>query len=249
MDSYYRCKVIPHSVSTIFSAIIGLALTPSVSAMANQNTVVFQAGGFEATQGQAQDVGINGLIGDRFTVNNPHANNVVLGLAYYHEGFNQGDWQVLYGINAFYFAPTSVQGNVIQENAFNNLAYQYSISNYPIYLAGKALFHLDENTTATFDAGIGPNLIKTSNFSETSLDGGFTIPDAVSFSGQTSVDLSFTAGVGIKFQRVFGELPLECSYRFFYLGEGNLSKDNDQFNSTLSTGRNYANALLFSVAF
>jgi len=209
-------------------------------------TIVFQVGGFNASQGNAQNIGIDGLIGDDFTVNHGHASNVLLGLGYYFDGLAKDRFNLLYGINAFYLAQTSVQGDVIQEQLFTNLSYHYSLTNYPVYAAAKMFLKNNYGKNdITFDLGIGPNFISTSHFAEKSLDGGFTLPDNA-FSGQTSVAFSVTAGVGIKFNNLLS-LPCELGYRFFYLGQGSLKKNNDQLLNTLKTGNNYANALIFSL--
>lgn len=211
-------------------------------------TFVFQAGGFNASQGDAQNIGINGLIGDHFSVAHDNGQNVLLGLGYYLNGQNQNRFSLLYGLNAFYFAQTTVQGNVTQERLFTNLSYHYSLTNYPIYAAIKALINTaNERYTFTVDAGLGPNFIHTSDFSESSLDGGITLPDHI-FSGQTNVAFSATAGIGVRFNNVLGHVPLEVGYRFFYLGQANLNKINPQVRSPLSTGDNYANALIVSIA-
>jgi hypothetical protein len=210
-------------------------------------TVLFQAGGFYASQGKAQDIGINGLVGDRFTVTHENDGNALLGLGYYLTGLEKNQFSLLFGINAFYLAPTTVQGNVIQEQLFTNLSYSYSITQYPIYLVTKAFINTNSDKyTITGDLGIGPNIIRTGDFSERSLDGGVTIPENP-FTGQTSVAFSATAGVGVKFNNVIGRLPLEVGYRFFYLGQGSFSKNNNQILNTLKTGNSYANALIFSI--
>lgn len=209
-------------------------------------TIVFQLGGFNASQGKAQTIDIEGLLGDDFTLNHGHDNNVLLGAGYYIDGLKNDRVSLLYGINAFYLAHTSVRGDVIQEQQFTNLSYHYSISNYPVYAAAKMLIKNSNGKSAiTFDLGVGPNYIRTSDFAENSLDDGVTIPDDA-FSGRTSVALSVTAGVGIKFDDLL-RLPCELSYRFFYLGQGSLSKNSDQLLNTLKTGNSYANALIFSI--
>lgn len=211
-------------------------------------TIVFQLGGFDASQGNAQNIGITDLIGDRFTVLQGHDQNVLLGLGYYVDGIKQDQVQLQYGLNAFYLAHTTVQGNVIQEDIFNNLSYSYNLTNYPIYLATKALINTNSDKyTVTLDIGFGPNFIKTSHYRESSLDGGITLPDQI-FSGQTSMAFSATAAIGIKFNNVLGHVPLEVGYRFFYLGQGYLQKNNNQLTNTLNTGNNYANALVISIS-
>lgn len=209
-------------------------------------TILIQGGGFQVSQGHTQHIGIDGLVGDDFTVNHKHANNVLLGLGYYFDRVEKSKFTFLYGINAFYLAPTSVQGNVIQEQLFTNLSYRYSLTNYLVYAAAKILVKNSIGTNdLTFDLGMGPNFIKTSHFTENSLDGGVTLPDNA-FSGKTSTVFSATIGAGIKFNKVLG-LPCELSYRFFYLNEGSFNKENEQLLNTLRTGNQYANALIFSI--
>lgn len=210
-------------------------------------TIVFQLGAFRATQGSTQDIGIDGLIGDHFTLAHHYAQNSIVGLGYYFNGISQNRLGILYGLNAYYLAHTSVQGNVIQEGMFNNLSYQYSIVNYPIYAAIKALINSNNDKyTLTVDAGVGPNFIKTRNFGENSLDGGITIPDNA-FAGKTTSVLSATAGIGIRFNNLIHNIPLEIGYRFFYLGQANLQTLNSEIINSFSTGNNFANAIIVSV--
>ncbi len=207
---------------------------------------VFQAGWFKATQGRTQHVDIEGLIGDRFCVKQRTDQNLLLGLGYFFNGLSACRTKILYGVQAFYLAPTEVRGNVTQEDLFTNLSYRYSRTNYPIFLAGRALVQCFEGQNLVFDAGLGPNIIYTSGFKEHSLDGGVTIPDAHLFSGKTVVDFSATAGLGWRVEKCFGCFSFEVNYRFFYLGKGELKKNNSQLRNTLRTGNSYANAVIFS---
>lgn len=193
---------------------------------------VVQLGGFSACQGKSQHIDIEGLIGDDFNLKKETGQNILVGVGYYEE-WNKN---VLWGVNAFYFAPTEVKGNVKQEDLFTNLSYRYSLTYYPIYLGLKALF-----CGFTMDIGIGPTLMSTGNFKEHSLDGGITIPDTI-FSGKSVVSFSATAGLGWRINP-----SLEINYRFFYLGQGKFRKLNNQVRDTLHTGHNYANALFLSI--
>lgn len=209
--------------------------------------VIFQTGIFNASQGKAQNIGIDGLIGDQFTVSNHNDQNVLLGLGYYVDGMKKEKFNIQYGINAFYFPHTTVQGDVIQENLFTNLSYRYAITNWPIYLAAKSIFNVSNRYDITMDLGVGVNIIQTDYFREKSLDDGVTIPDNA-FAGQTNTVFSASVGIGIKFNKVFGQLPIEVGYRYFYLGKGFLVKQSSQFASNLSTGNSYANALVVSTS-
>jgi len=208
--------------------------------------IVLQLGGFSAHQGEDQDIGITGLIGDRFTVTQHNDQNVLVGLGYYVDGPGYGMVNMMYGLNAFYLPHTEVKGNIIQEGMFTNLGYRYSVNNYPIYVAAKGQIFNDSNWyNVTFDLGLGANVISTSDVNERSLDG-VTLPDHA-FTGNTSAAFSATVGVGVKFNNVYRNVPVECGYRFFYLGKGDFSKTTDQLTSTLKTGDSYANALVCSV--
>lgn len=209
---------------------------------------VLQVGWFAATQGRSQHVDIEGLIGDDFSVRKSTDQNFLVGLGYYFEGLEMPQANFLYGINAFYLAPTRVRGHVTQEDLFTNLSYHYSITNYPVYFAAKALIHSCANSDISFDLGIGPNFICTSGFKERSLDGGITIPDARIFSGKNRVSFSATAGLGWRFNDVLRNLSIEIDYRFFYLGQGELKRRSNQLRNTLRTGHSYANALFLSIS-
>lgn len=208
---------------------------------------VLQGGGFWASQGESQDIAIDGLIGDRFTVTNRHDQNLLVGLGFFVDGFSNCYTSTMFGLNAFYLAKTFVKGDIIQEHEFTNLDYRYSVTNYPIYVAAKTLINTNSDQyNITFDLGVGPNFIKTGKVKESSLDNGITIPDKA-FSGKTNVAFSATAGIGVKFNNVLGCVPVEIGYRFFYLGKGEFKKQTDELLSTLKTGNIYANALVVSI--
>lgn len=97
----------------------------------------------------------------------------------------------------------------------------------------------------TLDVGIGPNFMKTNDFKEASL-GSNTLPDTI-YSNRTTPTFSATVGAGLRFNQFFGQAPLECGYRFFYLGQGHLNKATNQVNNTLTTGSAYANAVVCSL--
>jgi hypothetical protein len=212
-----------------------------------QGHVVVQGGGYWSNQGKAQHIDIVGLIGDDFTVRNNNKGNGLVGLGYFLDGPDMAYLKMSYGINAFYLAKTSVSGTVVQEDVFTNLSYSYNVTHYPVYAVAKATIDLNSTRYAlTADTGIGPNFMQTNGFKEHSLDGGITIPDHI-FSGRTTTTFSATVGLGIKLNHLLGELPLECGYHFFYLGQGNFHKDTNQVLNALNTGHAYANAAICSV--
>jgi len=209
---------------------------------------VLQLGWFTAKQGKSQHIDIDGLIGDDFSVDKSTAQNFLIGVGYYFDWLNTPKMSMRYGINAFYFAPTKIKGDVTQEDLFSNLSYRYFRTNYPIYFAAKALIACSKCYDITIDLGIGPNIINTRHFQEKSLDGGITIPDAHVFSGKNVVAFSVTTGLGWRINNVLGNCSFEIDYRFFYLGEGELKKVNSQVRNTLHTGNSYANAVFFSIS-
>jgi hypothetical protein len=149
-------------------------------------------------------------------------------------------------VNAFYLGQTSVQGDIVQEHLFTNLAYKYDIQNVPVYAAAKALIYTNNPAyILTVDMGIGPNFLLTSGYKETPLNNYTNLDNA--FTGATTTTFSATAGIGLRVNNILGQMPVECGYRFFYLGQGNLAKNNDQLINTLNTGDTYANALVCSV--
>ncbi|KTD55876.1 hypothetical protein Lsan_3428 [Legionella santicrucis] len=240
------CSVAYASHDSVVESSQRLSFPSFISAL-KQAHIVFQAGGYWSHQGKAQHIDIDGLIGDDLTLSKRDGSNGLVGLGYYIDGHNSGRVQFSYGVNFFYLPKTSVSGAVFQEDLFTNLSYGYNLTHYPVYAAVKAKKSLSvPNLFLTVDAGIGPNFMRAGGFSEHSLDGGITTPDNA-FSGHTSTTFSTTAGVGLQLANVFGEMPLECGYRFFYLGQGRLSKNTDQIINNLHTGSSYANAVLCAV--
>lgn len=221
-----------------------LTATHAFSFNIKEGHPMFHLGGFISTQGKAKNIDINGLVGDYFSVDRHNDANVLFGLGYMLNGPDYNRISLQYGINAFYLPNTHVSGKVNQEEEYTNLSYQYTTSHIPVYAALKASVQSSNPRYGfTADVGIGPNFMKTSNFSEASRDGGVTLPDNI-FSGTTVTNFSAMAGVGVKMNDVFGKNPLECGYRFLYLGNGSFHRNTDQVLNTLKTGDAYANAIM-----
>jgi hypothetical protein len=218
---------------------------PIVSPIKHKHFVV-EAGGYFSSQGKAQDINIRYLVGNRYTVKNHNASNGLFGLGYYVDGLDTTRFQVGYGVNAFYLAPTAVKGTIIQEHAYTNLAYRYSIQQVPIYFAAKALLkNNSQQYNVTLDVGVGPNIMRTSGYSEIPLEN-YTIPDN-GFSSHNTITGTAMAGIGLRLNNVLGKVPVECGYRFLYLGEGKLAINNEQIINPVKTGTSYANAVLCSL--
>jgi len=219
---------------------------PTLSTLKAGHALI-QLGGYSSRQGATQHINIDGLIGDRFTVTKHGDSNGLLGLGYFIEGQSRGPLTMSYGINGFYLPRTSVSGTVTQENLFTNLSYGYHLTHYPVYAMAASIIPLKlTKQFLTLDVGIGPNFMRAGGFQEYSLDNGVTLPDNA-FSGRTTTTFSATVGIGIRINNVFGKAPLECGYRFFYLGQGHFNTETNQLQNTLNTGNTYANALLCGI--
>ncbi len=211
-----------------------------------QGEINLHAGWFDAHQGKSQHVSIQDLIGDHFSVRKNWDDNVLVGLGFYlpWKDFFCMQWQ--YGLDAYYLADTTVKGTITQENLYTNLSYRYNITNYPIYIALKGIYHYNEQYQITFDAGIGPNVISTSSYKESTLNAD-TLPDHL-FSGNNRVALTVNLGVGLRLQPWAKLLPVEIGYRFFYLGQSRLSTANTTVTDHLYTGQSYAHAIIATIA-
>lgn len=209
---------------------------------------IVQLGKFVTTQGKSEHVGIDGLVGDAFRVKKSSDHNSLYGIGYYFQGCNLAIAGLAFGVNAFYLAPTKVKGVVLQENRFSNLGFEYSRTNYPIYLAARGMLCCPLPWDIVVDVGVGPNIVRASNFKEKSLDSGITIPDGPIFSRKSITLFSATAGVGLRMNALLTNLSFEINYRFFYLGQGRFNKASGQLKNTLHTGNHYAHALLFSLS-
>lgn len=208
--------------------------------------IPLQFGGFWSHAGEAQHINIDGLIGDQYTITNHDSSNVLFGAGYYLNGFEWKRADLLYGLNFYYLGKISAQGEIVQENLFTNLLYSYSIQNIPLYAAAKAKIKTnDEKLSVIVDVGIGPNFMQTRQYNEMVLDP-MVIPDLL-FQGQNRTTFSATAGIGLRLNQFLGQTPIECGYRFFYLGSGQLNPKNEQVLNNLVTGNVYANAIVCSL--
>ena len=209
--------------------------------------LVIQGGGFYSKPGKSQHINIQTLIGDQYTVSNHNESNGLFGLSYLVSGPNLGNALMSYGVSGFYFPKIKVHGDIIQENMFANLGYSYGITQVPIYATAKAvLMNHADRFGLTVDTGIGANLNQTTTLNTWPINGSNAVPDAA-FSDRSHVAFSAMAGVGFRINHVLGQIPLDCGYRYFYLGKGNFYKRSDAWLNTLSTGDNYAQAIICSV--
>jgi len=233
-------------MTTVLSLPTAKASSVLASSFADKLThgqFLLQLGAFNmSNQGKPQQINIQDLIGDYFSVSSGQNQNALVGLGYFIDGQTYNRWNLLYGIDAFYLMQTTVSGKVTQEQLFTNLSYSYDVTNTPVYATVKGLYDLNDRYHVTLDLGAGPNFMKTSGFSEQSLDGGVTVGDQI-FSSKNNVTFSAMAGIGVRMDHVIEQLPVECGYHLFYLGRGEFNTKTNQVLNTLKTGNSYAQSL------
>ncbi len=195
--------------------------------------------------GQSQQVNVNLLPSANYTLSSRQYWNGVVGLSLLKDvQFQQKEMS--YGLGAFYFFPSTVSGNIYQAGLYNNLSYTYLTYNIPIYALAKTTFEFSKLPTPIFfDVGIGPNLLLISNYSEQIINPD-SLPDNA-FGSSTNISFSVTAGAGIHMDKIIPNHPLECGYRFFYLGSGLLALNNNQYLNKLGTGQIFSNSILCSI--
>lgn len=208
---------------------------------------IFQLGGFLANANIGQHINIQGLVGNTYSPEDHVSGNVFLGIGYFLEPILVSSTSISYGLNWFFLPKTNYRGTVTEENLFTNLRYNYGIINYPLYVVAKTNVALEKITkhTLTFDIGIGPNFINTTGYRESAININ-SVPNTP-FPNKTHAKFSATFGAGVQLDnKVFPKLPLECGYRFFYLGEGSFGLNSNQLNP-FKTGSVFANAILCSI--
>ena len=202
-----------------------------------------QLGGFIGSEGTNQRINIENVWGNQYIHNNDNPINGLVGLGYYVDGIDVNRFHVIYGANVFYLAKTPMDGNIAVEHVFTNLAYHYDLQNVPLYVGAKAFIKTENpKLTPTIDVGLGPNFMRLSNYQEAPLTS-YSVASN-NFTAHNNVAFSATAGIGLQINNALGKRPIECGYRFFYLGSGQLQANNSQLLNTLKTGPIHANALL-----
>ncbi len=220
-----------------------------MQAFVKQGHLALQAGGYWRTNASPQFIHIDGLVGDKFTINNSYNANGLFGVGYYIDGHSFKQFDFSYGLNWFYLPKTSVAGTVLQENLYPNLSYAYNVTQYPLYVMAKSTLATKfSGLRGTMNVGIGPNFMTTGHFTERSnLTGDVVaVPDNL-FSGKTTTTFSVTAGAGLQWDNFVGTVPLACGYQFYYLGQGGFNVTNNQVQNPLKTGTLYANAVTCAV--
>lgn len=222
-----------------------------------QGEVPIQLGLFQAKAGMSQLIRIEGLLGNQYTIDSTSDNNGLVGIGYLRPVSAKNTFKLskielshlAYGVNAFYLGKTTVNGLIVQEQAFANLSYQYNVSNLPIYAVVRGeLFKTQgkNNIGLVLHAGIGPNIMMLRHYQETVRDPS-TLPNH-SFYSKTNTTFSAMGGVGVAIHDLIPDVhvPFECAYRFFYLGQSALNKRTTQIINSLETRNTYAQAIVCS---
>lgn len=248
---YFKSIVTPgalFSACALFSSLVNSGAMGDLKSHFKGHFLV-QIGGYSALQGKAQNVYVSeNLIGNRYTVTSHNQGSGVVGLGYLLDApaFSKR-FDLAYGINSYFLGQTSVHGYIVEENTFTNLSYDYKIRSIPLYFAAKSVIHTrnDDAYQIAVDLGMGPNFMSASRYKEMPLTS-FTIPNN-NFTDRNNVNFSVSAGLGLRFNNKANQIPLECGYRFFYLGQGRFKSNNNQIINNVTTGDNYANAVICSV--
>ncbi|MCH9717356.1 MAG: hypothetical protein K0U52_09780 [Gammaproteobacteria bacterium] len=192
--------------------------------------------------GKAQDVPANLLSPTKYTTFSKNNWSGLVGLAVLKKVYASERYDFNYGVSMFYLFKQPVSGEIFQAGLFNNLGYAYTVQNLPVYLSGKTSIDIpNREQKVVVDVGVGPNIMKVNEYHESRINPA-TRPDNA-FKKNISAEFSTTVGIGLRFNHVLGDAPVECGYRFFYLGASELQIKNMQFMTGLSTGSSYANAL------
>ena len=203
-------------------------------------------GGAYVYQGQEQLIDIKKTFGNIHTVTHQDNMTFLAGAGYLLNAFERDTVNIALGASIYYLSPAKVEGVILVERTFPNLAYQYKTTNSPLYAEAKAVWQSQNVPVAlVIDAGVGPNFIRTEDYYERSADGGVTIPNQA-FQGERTVKLSAMAGIGLRFNQVFSDNSLEVGYKYFYLNEGKLNPKPQVLNH-LKTANINAHALTLTL--
>jgi hypothetical protein len=229
------------------TSILLIAATQSYASLQDKMPGYFmlEVGPYWTSEGEAQNVYIEGLAGDEFTANSNNQVGGLFGFGYLFHALKHEHYGIDAGVNIFYLTKTQVEGDVIQEFMFTNLSYEYSIAHIPVYAAAKGYFKTHKTLAWTVDLGLGVNFLQTSGYEDEPLTSFSLSDDAFLDSTNTTANFSAMAGVGVR--KMLKDVSLELGYRFFYLGEGSLEPRTDAIFDDLSTGPVYVNALMLTV--
>ncbi|MDF1677465.1 MAG: hypothetical protein P1U32_02080 [Legionellaceae bacterium] len=201
-------------------------------------------GGFVSSQGINQHVNITGLVGNEYSPSKKNGGNVIVGAGFLRPAGTYETFDVEYGVQIYYLPSVTAGGNIAIENVLPNLAYKYSMSFLPLYANLKLNINTEfEKTKVTLDFGIGPDFMRLNSYREIALTNA-TIPNDF-YSSQSQTQFATLFGVGLKSDK-FNNATLELAYRFFYLGNGHFSPNNNLVLTRFKTGPIYANAVTLS---
>lgn len=215
-------------------------------ALEEKPDLLLYGGVYGIQQGVQQHIYISGLIGNEYVPTQRSDGNALVGVGVFKDLFTKGKTTTQAGVQLYYLAQSHVAGQVLLENAFNDVNYQYGMSYLPLYLNLKANVKSNKDWLSfVFDAGVGPDFITMNQYHETALSSG-TIPD-LAYNGQSDTSVSVTLGAGARLSKLPKNGWLEVGYRFFYLGDAKFSPSNALYLTDLDAGSMFANAFVMSI--
>lgn len=204
-------------------------------------------GYFKSTQGKFQHINKTGLLGDDYSITSNHPESVFVGFGALWHVKNLKSGVLFGGAELNYYNAVPTKGNIAIEGAFTNLAYQYDVSNTALIFK---LQHRKMLTNLPFslnvELGVGPNIMSSTSYLESSLDNGITTP-ANTFSSKTVITYAATAGVSLMSKEDGQHYKYSLGYRFNLLGQGKLSPNVANVETSLFTGNVYNHALVLSI--
>lgn len=234
------------------ASLVCLAASSFADTMGKENRAskghfLVEIGGYAAVQNKNQRIELqHNLAGHHYTVTSHNQGGGLVGLGYFLNAPKVKGFPMSVGVNAVFLGQSSVGGYILEGGDQRNASYHYRLQSTPVLFEAKTLVKTrSDKFKLALEAGIGPNFMNASHYSEIPLNQVSSPVDA--FSESTTINFAATVGAGIRFHDAPGQLPLELGYRFFYLGQGAYAINNSQVLSAIKTGDYYAHALVFTV--
>lgn len=209
---------------------------------------VIELGVYTSSQGKEQHINKTGLIGDQYelTHSKDTAGLISLSALWQVKDFEAGSFSL--GINYSYFDNTTVNGEILIENALRNLNYSYTLHHNELLLLAHFKSPIKKSGLETLiEVAVGPNFMTSQNYIEKSLDG--TTAPSSTFKGKTTSTLAFRAGASLLASNISKTGQVALGYQFNYLGKGSLNAAIGNVLNNLETGNIYSHAIVFSVLF
>lgn len=203
-------------------------------------------GVYGITQGVQQHIDIQNMIGNEYVPKSRSDGNALVGFGVFRDVYSMEKATIQAGFQLYYLFSSHVAGQVLLENAFNDVNYQYSMSYLPIYAALKLHkpSHYDK-LDFVFDAGVGADFIRMNRYHETAVIPG-TVPDDA-YQAREDTSITATVGVAARVYRFPHDGWVELGYRFFYLGDAKFNPSNSLYLTSFRAGSMYGNAFVLAL--